>query len=94
MSGNQTVDSASGVTRDRRQLLTVAATGIAAAVAAGTLIATSAVAQSASAIRGPLRYAAMRSEPGPRPVVATQNAASATRSNTMLRRSTARASTT
>ncbi len=68
--------SASGVTRDRRRLLTVAATGIAAAVAACTLIATSAVAQSASAIRGPLRYAAMRSEPGPRPVLATQNAAS------------------
>ena len=76
MSGNQTVNSASGVTRDRRRLLTVAATGIAAAVAACTLIATSAVAQSASAIRGPLRYAAMRSEPGPRPVLATQNAAS------------------
>ena len=77
MSGNQTVDSAFGIKRDRRRLLTVAAAGIVAAIAAGTVLATSAVAQSASAIRGPLHNAAMRSEPAPRAVVATQSAVSA-----------------
>ena len=77
MSGNQSVDPGFGSNWGRRRLLTAAAMGFAAAVAAGTVLATNAVAQSASELRGPLHDVAMRNEPATRLVAATQNAASA-----------------
>ncbi|MGZ5098818.1 MAG: DUF6130 family protein, partial [Usitatibacter sp.] len=65
------------VNQDRRQLLTTTVMGIAAAVAAGVVLATSALAQSARDIRGPSPYVAIESEPAPRLIVAAQNAMSA-----------------
>ena len=47
------------VNRDRRQLVITTAMGIAAAVAAGTVLATSGLAQSAREIRGPSPYVAI-----------------------------------
>ena len=57
------------VNRDRRWLLITTAMGIAAAVAAGTILATSAVAQSAREIRGPSPYVAIENEPAPKLIV-------------------------
>jgi alpha/beta hydrolase fold len=65
------------VNRDKRQLSITTAMGIAAAVAAGTVLATSTVAQSAREIRGPSPYIAVQNEPAPKPIVATQNVTSA-----------------
>jgi pimeloyl-ACP methyl ester carboxylesterase len=63
--------------RDRRQLLITTAMGIAAAVAAATVLATSGLAQSAREIRGPSPYVAIQNEPAPKPIVAAQNVTSA-----------------
>ena len=57
------------VNRDRRQLSITTAMGIAAAVAAGTILATSAVAQSARDIRDPSPYVAVQNEPAPKLIV-------------------------
>ena len=57
------------VNRDRRWLLITTAMGIAAAVAAGTILATSAVAQSAREIRDPSPYVAIQNEPAPKLIV-------------------------
>jgi len=65
------------VNQDKRRLFTTTAMAIAAAVAAGTVLATSAVAQSAREIRGPSPYLAVQNEPAPKPIVAAQNATSA-----------------
>ena len=65
------------VNRDRRRLLITTAMGIAAAVAAGTVLATSGLAQSAREIRDPSPYVAIQNEPAPKPIVATQNVTSA-----------------
>ena len=95
MGGNQVADSAFGINRNGRGLLTAAAVGAAVAVMAGTVLAPGAFAQGASEIRGPLHYAAMRSEPAPEAGPwQPRTRRVPTRSNTMLRRSTARGSTT
>jgi pimeloyl-ACP methyl ester carboxylesterase len=65
------------VNQDRRQLLTTTVMGIAAAVAAGTVLATSALAQSAREIRSPLPYVAIENEPAPKLIVVAQSATSA-----------------
>jgi pimeloyl-ACP methyl ester carboxylesterase len=65
------------VNRDRRQLLITTAMGIAAAVAAGTVLATSGLAQSAREIRGPSPYVAIQNEPAPKLITAAQNVTSA-----------------
>ena len=57
------------VNQDRRQLFTTIAMGIAAAVAAGTVLGTSAFAQSASEIRGASPYVAIENEPAPKLIV-------------------------
>jgi len=67
------------VNQDGRQLSTTTAMGIAAAVAAATVLATSALAQSAREIRGPPPYVAIESEPAPKLIVAAQNATSVDR---------------
>jgi pimeloyl-ACP methyl ester carboxylesterase len=65
------------VNQDRRQRLTTTAMRIAAAVAAGAVLATSALAQSAREIRGPSPYLAIRNEPAPKLMVAARNATGA-----------------
>lgn len=65
------------INQERRHLLTTIAMGIAAAVAVGCMLATSAHAQSAREIRIPSPYVAVENEPVPRPILAAQNATSA-----------------
>ena len=67
------------VNQDGRQLSTTTAMGIAAAVAAATVLATSALAQSAREIRGPPPYVAIESGPARKLIVAAQNATSVDR---------------
>lgn len=52
-----------------RQLLSTAAMGIAAIAVAGTMLATSAFAQSAREVRGPTPYFAVENEPAPKLIV-------------------------
>src|SRR5713226_8206003 len=61
------------VSQNSRQFLTTTAIAIAAAVA-GTVLATSALAQSAGEIRGPSQYVAVQNEPAPKLIVAGRNA--------------------
>ncbi|MGA7994603.1 MAG: alpha/beta fold hydrolase, partial [Bradyrhizobium sp.] len=77
MGGNQVANSAFGINRNRRGLLTAAVVGAAVAVMAGTVLAPGAFAQGASEIRDPLHHGAMRSEPAPGPVPGAQYAVSA-----------------
>ena len=65
------------VNRDRRRLLITAAMGIAAAVAVGAILATSAVAQSARETRDPSSYVAIQNELAPKLIAAAQNVTSA-----------------
>jgi pimeloyl-ACP methyl ester carboxylesterase len=65
------------VNRDRRQLLITTATEIAAAVAVATVLATSALAQSARESRGSSLYVAIQNEPAPKLIAAAQNVTSA-----------------
>jgi pimeloyl-ACP methyl ester carboxylesterase len=64
------------VNENTRRLLTTTVMGVAAAVAAGTVLATSALAQSASEIRGPSPYVATENEPAAKLIVVAQNATS------------------
>ena len=57
------------IDQDRRQLLSTAAMGIAAIAVAGTMLATSAFAQSAREVRGPTPYFAVENEPAPKLIV-------------------------
>ena len=54
------------IDQDRRQLLSTAAMGIAAIAVAGTLLATSAFAQSAREIRGASPFDTIQNEPAPK----------------------------
>jgi len=74
-----------GVVNQDRLLITTA-TGIAAAVAVATVLATSALPKREE-IRDPSPYVAIQNEPAPKLIVAAQNVTSADRSNTILRRS-------
>ena len=65
------------VNQDGRQLSTTTAMGIAAAVAAATVLATSALAQSARESHGSSPYVAIQNEPAPKPIATAQNVTSA-----------------
>lgn len=65
------------VNQVRRQLLTTTAMGLAAAIAVGTVLATSSRAESARETRGPLHHVAVQNEPAPRLIAASQKAANA-----------------
>jgi len=82
------------VNQDGRQLSTTTAMGIAAAVAAATVLATSALAQSAREIRGPPPYVAIESGPARKLIVAAQNATSVDQIEHHIAKIDARASTT
>ena len=60
--------SSEAINQDQHPLLSTAAMGI-AAVAAGTVLATSAFAQSAREVRGPTPYFAVENEPAPKLIV-------------------------
>ena len=60
--------SSEAINQDQHPLLSTAAIGI-AAVAAGTVLATSAFAQSAREVRGPTPYFAVENEPAPKLIV-------------------------
>src|SRR5450631_1422770 len=63
------------VNRDSRQRLTSIAIEIAVAIAAGTVLATSALGQTARELRAPSPYVAIQNEPAPRLIVAAATSA-------------------
>ena len=63
------------VNRDSRQRLTSTAIEIAVAIAAGTVLATSALGQTARELRAPSPYVAIQNEPAPRLIVAAATSA-------------------
>jgi pimeloyl-ACP methyl ester carboxylesterase len=63
------------VNRDSRQRLTSTAIAIAVAIAAGTVLATSALGQTARELRAPSPYVAIQNEPAPRLIVAAATSA-------------------
>ena len=65
------------VNQVRRQLLTTTAMGLAAAVAVGTVLASSSRAQSARETCGAVHHVAVQNEPAPRLIAAAQNTANA-----------------